>query len=101
MGRHPTDRPVAEDRLIEVEAGPVEIDIAELEPSEVAVIARPTNRPACSKTGMIQYVAVHRRTGAQGPVGMANDRAGTVQDPATRWSGSSAPTNGSRPVKLA
>ncbi len=58
----PTDRPIGEDRLIEVEAGPVEIDISELEPGEVAVITRPTDDPAYSETGMIQYVAVHHRT---------------------------------------
>ena len=78
----PDDRPIGEDRLINVAAGPAEVDVTDLQPGEVAVIARPTEDPEYSNTGMVQYVAIHHRTEAQIAFGAANDREGTVQDPA-------------------
>ena len=77
----PDDRPIGEDSLITVAEGPAEIDVSELRPGEVAVIARPTKDGAYSVTGMMQYVAVHRRTAEQMAFGAANDREGTVQNP--------------------
>lgn len=76
----PDDRPIGEDRLITVAAGPAQIDVSDLMPGEVAVIARPTTDTAFSATGMTQYVAVHRRTPDQVAFGAANDREGTVQN---------------------
>lgn len=77
----PDDKPIGEDRLITVAAGSAEIDVSELKPGEVTVIARPTTDAEFSATGMIQYIAVHRRTAEQIAFGTANDRDGTVQDP--------------------
>lgn len=77
----PTTTPVGEDQLINVEAGPAEVDISALEPGQVAVIARPTTDQAYAATGQIQYVAVHYRTEAQMAFGAENDRDGTIQDP--------------------
>ncbi|MEO1641552.1 MAG: hypothetical protein AAFU41_20170 [Pseudomonadota bacterium] len=78
----PTDTPLGQNQLIEVAAGPATVEISALAPGEVAVIARPTEDPEYSATGMIQYIAVHHRTEAQIAFGAANDRDGTVQDPA-------------------
>ncbi|WP_341368317.1 hypothetical protein [Yoonia sp. BS5-3] len=77
----PDTTPVGEDQLINVGEGPAEVDITDLEPGQVTVIARPTTDEAYSATGQIQYVAVHYRTEAQIAFGAENDRDGTVQDP--------------------
>ena len=61
----PTDTPVGQDRLITLPAGPAQVDVSDLQPGEVAVIARPSEDEKYSSTGMTQYVAVHRRTDAQ------------------------------------
>ncbi len=76
----PDDRPIGEDRLISAPAGPAQVDVSDLQPGEVAVIARPTDDAAFSATGMTQYIAVHRRTAEQVAFGTANDRDGTVQN---------------------
>lgn len=60
-----TDIPTGHDRLITVAAGPAQVDVTDLQPGEVAVIARPSEDEKYSSTGMTQYVAVHRRTDAQ------------------------------------
>ncbi len=78
----PTTEPIGQDKLMTVAAGPASIDVSDLEPGQVAVIARPTEDEAYASTGMTQYVAVHRRTDAQIAFGEANDRPGTVADPA-------------------
>lgn len=77
----PDDKPIGEDRLITVAAGPAEVDVSELQPGEVTVIARPTTDEEFSATGMMQYVGVHRRTADQIAFGTVNDREGTVQNP--------------------
>ncbi len=77
----PDDRPIGETNLINVDAGPAQVDVSELQPGEVAVIARPTTDEAYSGTGMIQYVAVHRRTADQIAFGEANDREDPLQNP--------------------
>jgi len=76
----PDDTPIGQDRTITIAEGPAEVDITDLQPGEVAVIARPTTDDKYTATGMIQYIAVHHRTEAQ--VAAAEDRDGTVQDPA-------------------
>ncbi len=78
----PTTEPLGQDTLISVPAGPATVDITDLEPGQVTVIARPTEDPNYASTGNTQYVAVHRRTEAQVAFGADNDRDGTVQDPA-------------------
>ncbi len=78
----PTDKPLGEDQLIALAAGPAEVDISALQPGEVAVVARPTEDEAYASTGNMQYVAVMRRTDDQMAFGQTNDRDGTVQDPA-------------------
>jgi hypothetical protein len=77
-----TTTPIGETNLVEVPAGPAEIDVTALLPGEVTVIARPTDDETYASTGMIQYVAVHRRTDEQIIFGETNDREGTVQNPA-------------------
>lgn len=77
----PDDKPIGENRLITVAAGPAEVDVSELQPGEVIIIARPTVDDAFSATGMMQYIAVHRRTAEQIAFGATNDRDGTVQNP--------------------
>ena len=80
-GDIPTTEPIGQDRLISLDAGPAELDITDLQPGEIAVIARPNSADTYSNTGQTQYVAVHRRTDEQVAYGQANDRPGTVQDP--------------------
>ncbi len=77
----PDDRPIGEDSLITVGAGPTDVDVSALQPGEVTVIARPTADAEFSATGMMQYIAVHRRTAEQIAFGATNDREGTVQNP--------------------
>jgi len=77
----PDDKPIGEDNLISVTEGPAEVDVSALRPGEVTVIARPTADAKFSATGMMQYIAVHRRTADQIAFGAANDRDGTVQNP--------------------
>ena len=60
-----TDMPTGQDQMITVPAGPAQVDVTDLQPGEVAVIARPSDDEKYSSTGMTQYVAVHRRTDAQ------------------------------------
>jgi hypothetical protein len=78
----PKNTPIGQNNLIELPAGPAEIDVSALLPGEVTVIARPTEDETYSSTGMIQYIAVHRRTDAQISFGEANDREGTIKNPA-------------------
>lgn len=77
----PDDKPIGEDSLITVGEGSAEVDVSALQPGEVTVIARPTADEEFTATGMMQYVAVHRRTAEQIAFGATNDRAGTVQNP--------------------
>lgn len=77
----PTTMPIGQDRLMELGAGPAEVDISALAPGEVAVIARPNSADTYSATGSVQYIGVHRRTDGQIAFGASNDRAGTVKDP--------------------
>ena len=77
----PTAAPIGQDKLMELPAGPVEVDISDLAPGEVAVIARPNSADTYSATGSVQYIGVHRRTDDQIAFGAANDREGTVKDP--------------------
>ncbi|MEL6574118.1 MAG: hypothetical protein AAFQ64_20935 [Pseudomonadota bacterium] len=80
-GDVPYDTPVGEMTLTMLDAGPAEIDASTLQPGEVAVVGRPTTDDNYSSTGMVQYVAIMRRTEAQIAFGAENDRDGTVQDP--------------------
>ncbi|MEL6584849.1 MAG: hypothetical protein AAFQ36_13550 [Pseudomonadota bacterium] len=76
----PDDTPVGYDKLMSVEAGPATVEISDLMPGDVAVIARPTDDPEYAATGMIQYIAVHVRTDEQIAFGAENDPAGATQD---------------------
>ncbi len=77
----PDNKPIGEDRLITIGADTSEVDVSELLPGEVTVIARPTENTEFSATGMMQYIAVHRLTEEQIAFGAVNDRDGTVQNP--------------------
>ncbi len=76
----PDNTPIGQNETFTVEAGPAEVDVTALQPGEVAVIARPTTDEKYTATGMMQYVAVHHRTADQ--IAAAEDRDGTIQDPA-------------------
>ena len=80
-GSIPTTAPVGQDMLVEVGAGPAEVDVTALQPGEVAVIARPSDSEIFASTGNTQYVAVMRRTAEQMAFGAENDPAGAVQTP--------------------
>lgn len=80
-GDIPTTTPVGQKTLLTVAAGPAEVDVTDLQPGEVAVIARPTDDEAYTATGMTQYIGVLRRTADQIAFGAENDRAGSVQNP--------------------
>jgi len=80
-GDIPTDTPIGQDQLITLAAGPAEVDITDLAPGQIAVIARPTEDDRFTSTGMTHYIAVMRRTAEQINFGQANDRPGTVQNP--------------------
>lgn len=76
----PTTQPVGESILVEVGAGPAELDVSVLEPGEVAVIARPSDDEVYTSTGMTQYIGILRRTAAQMEASAQSDPDG-VQDP--------------------
>ena len=75
----PTTEPIGQSSLMMIEEGPADIDLSELAPGEVAVIARPTTDDAYSATGMTQYIGVLHRTEAQIAYGADNDRDGVIQ----------------------
>jgi hypothetical protein len=76
----PTTEPIGQTALVTLEAGPAEIDISTLKTGEVTVVARPTDDPNYSDTGMMQYVGILRRTDAQIAYGNTHDKPGSVQD---------------------
>ncbi len=76
----PTKAPVGEAALLEVGAGPAEVDVSTLNPGEVAVVARPSDDEIYTATGNTQYIGILRRTDAQIAFGAENDPDG-VQDP--------------------
>lgn len=77
----PTNVPIGQSSLVQLDAGPAEIDISTLQPGEVAVVARPTTNSDYERTDMIEYIGILRRTEAQIEFGAANDRAEMIKDP--------------------
>lgn len=75
------EEPIGQKRLVTLEAGPAEIDVTDLAPGDVAVVARPTSDADYEGTGMIQYVGILRRTEAQVAYGAENDPEDAVRDP--------------------
>ena len=57
----PTDSPVGLSQILRLNSGPARIDISELKPGDVTVIARPDDSADYAGTGQKQYVAVMRR----------------------------------------
>lgn len=57
----PTDRPTGHDQILSLEAGSASVDISELQPGDVAVIARPNDSTDYAATGQTQFVAAMRR----------------------------------------
>ena len=57
----PTDIPMGLIQVLRLKNGPARIDISQLKPGEVSVIARPNNGADYAGTGQTQYVAVMRR----------------------------------------
>ena len=76
-GDIPTTTPVGQKTLLNVDAGPAQVDVTDLQPGEVAVIARPTTDEAYTATGLIQYVGVLRRTADQIAFESTNGRTAT------------------------
>ena len=57
----PTDIPMGLKQVLRLGNGPASIDISQLKPGDVSVIARPNDRADYAGTGQTQYVAVMRR----------------------------------------
>ena len=57
----PTNRPVGHSQILQLSSGPASIDISELKPGDVTVIARPNDSEDYSGTGQTQFVAVMRK----------------------------------------
>ncbi len=76
----PTTEPIGQTSLMEVGAGPAEVDVTALQPGEVAVIARPSDDEFYTSTGMTQYIGVLRRTATQIAASAETDPDG-LQDP--------------------
>ena len=57
----PTDSPAGLTEILRLGKGPASIDISELKPGDVTVIARPDDSADYAGTGQTQYVAVMRR----------------------------------------
>ena len=57
----PTDIPMGLKQVLRLENGPASIDISQLKPGDVSVIARPNDSADYAGTGQTQFVAVMRR----------------------------------------
>ena len=57
----PTDIPMGLKQVLRLGNGPASIDISQLKPGDVSVIARPNDSADYAGTGQMQYVAVMRR----------------------------------------
>ena len=57
----PTDRPVGLSQILQLSRGPASIDISELKPGDITVIARPDDSADYAGTGQTQFVAVMRK----------------------------------------
>ena len=57
----PTDSPAALTQILRLDNGPASIDISELKPGDVTVIARPNDSADYSATGQTQFIAAMRR----------------------------------------
>ncbi len=57
----PTDSPAGASEILRLGSGPASIDISELKPGNVTVIARPSNSADYAGTGQTQFVAVMRK----------------------------------------
>lgn len=79
---YPDDTPVNADRTLMLDDGEKMVEISGLAEGEVAVLGMPDASGDYGNTGNIRYIAVHRRTADQVAMFSAEDRAGTVQDPA-------------------
>ena len=56
-----TDSPAGLSQILRLDSGPASIDISELKPGDVTVIARPNNMADYAATGQQQFIAVMRR----------------------------------------
>ncbi len=53
----PTDSPAGLKQILRLSTGPASVDISELKPGDVTVIARPNNRWDYAATGQTQFIA--------------------------------------------
>ena len=57
----PTDSPIGLSQILQLSSGPASIDISELKPGDVTVIARPNDSEDYAGTGQTQFVAAMRK----------------------------------------
>ena len=57
----PTDSPAGLSKILRLGSGPSRIDISELKPGDVTVIARPNDSADYAGTGQTQFVAAMRK----------------------------------------
>ena len=57
----PTDSPVGLSQILRLNSGPASIDISELKPGDVTVVARPNDSKDYAGTGQTQFVAAMRK----------------------------------------
>ena len=76
-----TSKPSGQDRLVFLKDRSEPVDISDLTPGQVAVVGVPTDNIDYFSTGMVQYVAILRRTSSQIEAAKKNDRTGKVKDP--------------------
>jgi len=57
----PTDSPVGVSKILQLGSGPASIDISELKPGDVTVIARPNDSEDYAGTGQTQFIAAMRK----------------------------------------
>jgi hypothetical protein len=75
-----TSKPSGQDRLVMLMDRSEPVDVTELGPGQVAVVGVPTDHPDYVSTGMVQYVAILRRSPSQIKAIKKNERTNKVHD---------------------
>lgn len=75
-----TNKPSGQDRLVMLKDRSEPVDVTDLDLGQVAVVGVPTGHPDYFSTGMVQYVAILRRSPSQIEAAQKSDRTATVED---------------------
>jgi hypothetical protein len=75
-----TSKPTGQEKLVMLMDRSEPVDVTDLGPGQVAVIGIPTDHPNYFSTGMVQYVAILRRSPSQITAAKNNGRTDKVQD---------------------